>query len=105
MVRIERLYWRIRNYIRNFRETFGKFVGLKLHIHIKRRYPQPTGICGYCGKPYDRIIAIDTGDGFELSFECENYCGWCEPIVGFWPFWFGAWATVSDFERAGIEVR
>ena len=98
-----RLYWGVRRLQWQLPEIIGKFVGLRLHIHIKREFPKPSGVCGFCGKPYDRIIAIDTGDGWEMSFECENYCGWCDPIVGWYPFWFSAWATSDDMNRAGIE--
>lgn len=98
------LYWRARKSVWKLQEIIGKFVGLRAHIHIKREFPKPSGTCGFCGEPFDRIVAINTGDGWEIDFGCSNYCGEGEPIVGWWPFWFGAWANENDFESAGIEV-
>ncbi len=101
----ERLYWRVRNFISRFKEFSGKFIGLTLNIHIPtKRPPLPAKFCGVCSESYTRIIAIETGDGWSMDWECENECGWTEPIVGWWPFWFDAWAGPKDFRKIGIEV-
>ncbi len=85
-----------------FKEWFQK----NCPVHIPTRRPKPPTEPCVCGKPFDRLIALDTGDGWMFLWECENYCGECDPegINDWWPFLFGVWATGNQLERIGIEV-
>jgi hypothetical protein len=72
---------------------------------IRTRKPEPPAqLCDVCHKPYTRIIAVYTGEGWALEWECDNGCGWCVPLEDWWPFMFGAYCGWRDLERAGIEV-
>jgi hypothetical protein len=65
---------------------------------------RPKLICT-CGRRVDRLIAHNTGDGWFVSWECPNYCGWAESEipVGFWP-WIRDEVWGDDWESVGVEV-
>ena len=104
-----RLYWSIKSLRWILPEKIGQYIGLTLNVHIPtRRPPAPSEFCSVCGKQLVKLIAIDAGDGWDIEWECEDENCWgmgdTIPAVGWWPFWFGAWATSADLERVGIEV-
>lgn len=40
---------------------------------IQRKFPQPPNQnCPRCGRPINRIVAINTGDGWAFEWACEN---------------------------------
>lgn len=93
------LVWRFFKII--FPEWFAKHCPIL--IPTKRPQPPKTN-CPYCDNPYTKIIAIDTGDGWEFDWECDSSCGHPVMIDNWYPFWFGAWAKSTDLEKLGIEV-
>lgn len=95
-----RTYWTIRRPWMDFCEWIAKHCP----VHIPTRRPKPPEELCECGKKLTRMIAYDTGDGYEIDWICEDDCGFAFPVVGWWPFWFGAWAKDNDFEKVGIEA-
>lgn len=90
---------------RFFRIIFPEWFAQHCPVLIPTRRPQPPkSNCPMCEKPYAKIIAIDTGDGFEFDWECDSGCGHSVIIDNWYPFWFGTWAKSSDLEKIGIEV-
>lgn len=89
---------------RFFRVTFPEWFAKHCPVLIPTRRPRPPkDNCPCCRKPYTKIIAIDTGDGFEFDWECASYCGRPVIIDNWYPFWFGAWANRTDLLKIGIE--
>jgi hypothetical protein len=96
-----RAYWTLRSVWMDFCEWFSKHCP----VHIPTRRPKPLGNCYECKKSRNRLCAYDTGDGWFFFWECENGCGTDEEgIVGWYPFWFGAWANTFQLEQVGTEV-
>jgi len=95
------LVWRF------FRVIFPEWFAEHCPVHIPTKRPKcPNHICDSCGKPRKDICAINTGDGFVLFWECEDRCGdgdGEDDLVGWWPFWFGAWTDYESLRKIGIE--
>lgn len=57
--------------------------------------------CKSCGQTL-KLMAVDTGDGWDFFFDCDDAC---DPIwIEWWPFLFGAWCGRRDLELIGIET-
>jgi len=94
---ITRLWFKIKWW---WRDTASKHMP-----RIPRRFPKPPErMCAICGKPFTKIAAIDTGDGWAFEWGCDDDC--CNDNIpidcGWFPFVFG-WATRKDLKRIGIE--
>jgi hypothetical protein len=85
-------------------------------IKIPMKKPLPPHLCEQytwdengdnehvCGKPL-HITAVDTGDGWCFSWECEDHEGENEEFITDWyPFLLGVWCNSTDLTRIGIEV-
>ena len=97
--RITRLYWKLRSQLTDTGDWFAK----NCPVHVPTKRPAcPNTLC-VCGGTISKIIAIDTGDGYEMDWACDNDCGECEPIVGWWPLWWGVWVNYDILQRLGIE--
>jgi hypothetical protein len=92
-------------FVRSVKHDFVLWFQKHCPVHIPRKFPKPpSGHCS-CGKPYTRIIAIDTGDGLDMEWACEDDCGEGVPVEdGWWPFWFGAWGNTKNLAKIGIEI-
>jgi hypothetical protein len=101
MMKISNPVWSYRYRARrDVREWVGKHAP-----KIRARWPQPPeSVCPICGKPFVKICAVHTGDGWDLFWECENECGDGDSIYNWWPFHFGAHCSGNDLRRVGIEV-
>jgi hypothetical protein len=77
----------------------------KCSAHLKPGYnPKPPGLkCSDCEQPFEQKVAVDTGEGWYLYWECKNECGTSDgPMIEEWPF-IEAFANSYDFEAAGFE--
>jgi hypothetical protein len=100
-----KLRYQIQRWRYTLRESLSEWFGKHVPKIPARRPPAPDRRCGSCGEPLDQIMAIDTGDGWAIFWECKNYCGWEEAnIEDWWPYLFRAWCKAKDLERVGIEV-
>lgn len=64
--------------------------------------PQQT--CSDCGNQLSIPVAIDTGDGWLLAWDCPKDCGMDdEPMIDIWPFVENT-ANWMDLEKAGFDV-
>jgi hypothetical protein len=62
----------------------------------------PEEPCRFCREPIDEPVAVHTGDGWFLCWDCRSGCG----LDGYpieWPF-AENWATSKDFEAIGFDV-
>jgi hypothetical protein len=88
-----------------YKIDFDNWIGKNFPFYICKKFPEISSkTCSECHGKFSKIIAIDTGDGWEFMWECENNCGYCEPICDWWPFWFGKWASCKDLNKIGIET-
>lgn len=87
-------------------EERWKKVARKLpRIATKRPYPR-IEFCPECGGRIE-IKACDTGDGWNIFWDCDNSCESIAEdeayITDWFPFVFG-WASSKDMRSVGIEV-
>ena len=75
---------------------------LQAKIAVRKLIP-PLGNCEICGKPYDKLVVHDTGDGWCPAWECDEYCGWGEHFIVGW-FWWREWVWQQDWEAVGFEI-
>lgn len=60
-------------------------------------------VCPDCGSPMHKI-AIGTGDGWELDWDCDAEPGMHEVKEVEWPAALGDYATSKDLMRLGFEI-
>lgn len=78
-----------------------------IHFKIRTRMPKPSIYCSECGKLLNKIVAVDTGDGWLFEWQHENDCGTedgLDDLAKWYPFWFGVYCNRHDLEKLGIEV-
>jgi hypothetical protein len=75
---------------------------MRAPLSLKPGWALPEKNCPECGVKM-RPIALWTGDGWWLGWDCENTCSEAEGLPIEWPFGDG-WATPLDLESAGFEV-
>jgi len=80
----------------------------KINPHMPRIFlglpAKPNKVCPECGRPFSKVCAIHTGDGWALFWECENNCGGGEEYIDDWSPFFFNWCTGSDLRKHGIEI-
>ena len=64
----------------------------------------PTNIvCEDCGSVLVKKIAVWTGDGWELYWECDNDCGSLMKDID-WPFGYDELADADDLSALGFTI-
>ena len=67
------------------------------------KLPKPPDIeCDMCEQKASKAIAVDTGEGWALMWECKNECGCINEYLDEWPFVEDK-ANSYDMEAAGFE--
>jgi hypothetical protein len=71
--------------------------------YVAPNWERPTRVCPTCEVLMD-LVAVDTGDGWDLIFECPACLDQSESIIDDWPF-SRDWASPEDWQKIGVRVE